>query len=333
MSRPRVLITAALLKDFPGSHERLLQDAGFELCFPNPWPHQMTEQQIQKLLPGHQAVLAGSEPYTNAVFAKAPGVKVIARIGVGHDAVDKAAATAHKVAVTIAVGGNQESVAEQAMGMMLAMMKQFRQTHNGLLQGDWLRIVTPAVRGKTLGIVGLGRIGRAMVPRAKAFRMKVIAAEIQPDHAYMKEEGIELVSFETLMRQADVVSLHVPLTPCTHHMIRAETLQWMKPTAYLINTARGKVVHEPDLYHALKRQQIAGAALDVFDHEPMETKDHPLFHLNNVLLTPHTAGTDDQARHDLALLAARSIIELYHGRWPEEQIVNPDVLHSFHWAH
>ncbi len=331
MPRPRVLITAALLKDFPGSHERMLQEAGLDIVTPHPWPHQMTEEQIREQLPGHHAVLAGSEPYTASVLSQAAELKVIARIGVGHDAVDKEAATARGVAVTIAVGGNHESVAEHAFGMILSLMKQFRKTHDGLLHGEWQRIVTTSVRGKTLGIVGLGRIGRAMVPRAKAFRMKIMAAEIAPDHDYMNREGIEWVSFEELMRRADVVSLHVPLTPLTHRLIRAETLGWMKPSAYLINTSRGGVVHEPDLYEALRNRRLAGAALDVFNNEPLERTDHPFYRLENVLLTPHTAGTDDQARHDLAALAAQSIIQLARGEWPEPQIVNPEVRSRFQW--
>lgn len=330
MPKPRVLVTAHLLADFPGPHVEIFERAGFEVVFPEPWPTQMTEPEILQAIPGFSAVLAGSEPYTSAVFAAAPELRVIARLGVGHDAVDKAAATQHGVAVAIAVGGNQEAVAEHAFAFILGFFKQVRPTMDALLGGEWVRAVTQPLRGKTLGIVGLGRIGKAMVPRAQAFRLKVLAAEIAPDEDFIASHGIELVPLDELLRRSDIVSMHVPLTPLTRHMIRAETLALMKPSALLVNTARGGVVHEPDLLEALREGRIAGAALDVYAHEPLRG-GHPLFGQKNVLLTPHTAGTDEQARHDMARLAAQAIVELKEGRWPAEQIVNAEVRERFRW--
>ena len=153
-------------------------------------------------------------------------------------------------------------------------------------------------RTTTLGIVGLGRIGKAMATRANAFGFTVLAAEIAPDVGFCEANRVALVPIEELLKQSDVVTLHVPKTPLTRNLIRRETLELMKPTAFVINTSRGGVVHEADLYEALKTKRIAGAALDVFEKEPPGA--NPLFTLDNVILTAHTAGVDRKSREDMA---------------------------------
>ena len=328
--KPKALITAALLKDFPGPHLEILERGGFDVVLPDRWPHQMVEKEILAIIPGYAAVLAGSEPYTARVFDAAPSLRVVARLGVGHDAISKEEATKHGVAVTIAVGGNHESVAEHAFALILGLYKQVLPTMAGLKRGEWMRAVTTPLRGKTLGIIGLGRIGKAMVPRAHAFRLKILAADIAPDHEFIRKHGIELVSQEELLRRSDIVSVHVPSTRQTRHLICAATLSQMKPTAFIINTARGGVLCEPDLMQALKNRQIAGAGLDVYAEEPMES-GHALLEFENVLMTPHTAGTDEQARWDMARLAAQSIVDLKEGRWPAEQVVNAEVKPAWQW--
>lgn len=330
---PVVLVSAGLLKDFPGPHEAMLRAAGFTLRYPEPWPHQLTEAEVEAHLSGVDAILCGSEPYPARVLAKADRLKVLARLGVGHDAIDKSAATERGIAVAITVGGNHHGVAEHAFALILSLYKQVPTTMQALKAGEWQRATTRPLRGQTLGIVGLGRIGKALVPRAAAFGLKVLATEIEPDQRFIQEWGIELVPLPELLRRADIVSLHTPLTPQTRHLIRAETLRQMKPTAFLINTSRGGVVHEEDLVAALREKRIAGAGLDVFSKEPLEgPPSHPLFSLDNVVLTPHTAGTDEQSRHDMARLAAEAIITLQAGGWPEGRIVNEEVRDRFRWS-
>jgi D-3-phosphoglycerate dehydrogenase / 2-oxoglutarate reductase len=147
---------------------------------------------------------------------------------------------------------------------------------------------------------------------------------LQPDQAFVQQQGIELVPLETLFRQADVISLHAPMTPQTQKMINAQSLALMKPTTLLVNTARGGLVDEPALVEALRSGRLAGAALDVFAEEPLPP-GHPFTKLENVVLTPHTAGTDLQSRDDMALMAAQSIVSVLRGDWPTEQMVNPEV--------
>lgn len=329
----RVLIGPAPLREISHVYRPILEHAGYTLTFPArpDFGHnsQMTEAELLAELPGCQASLAGSEPYTPAVIARAAaaGLRVIARAGVGYDAIDLQAATEHGVAVCYAPGTNQEAVAEHAFMLILALVRNLRSQDQEIRQGKWPRRAVGFIRGTTLGIVGLGRIGKAMAIRANAFGFEVLAAEIAPDLGFCEAQRVKLVSFEELLRRSDVVSLHVPKTPLTKNMIRKETVELMKPTAYLVNTSRGGVVHEGDLYNALTANRIAGAGLDVFEKEP--PAGNPLFSLENVLLTAHTAGVDLKSREDMARVPAQAIVKLLAGEWPGEWVVNPSVKNKF----
>jgi D-3-phosphoglycerate dehydrogenase len=322
--KPRVLFGPAPMRDIPHCYEPLLAAAGCELVYP-PVARQMTEEELFTLLPGCVASLAGSEPYTRRVIeagAKA-GLKVIARAGVGYDAVDVQAATDHGVIVAYAPGSNHEAVGEHALMLILALAKNLVNQHRETAAGNWPRRAQHPVRGKTLGVVGLGRTGRATVERAQGFRMKMIACDPYTETSFARLRDIPLVPLPDLLAQSDFVSLHVPLTSETRHLIRAETLAMMKPTAMLVNTSRGEVVNEADLVEALTTKRIAAAGLDVFEHEPL--KGHPLQHLPNVILTAHTAGVDFRSREDMARFAAEAIADVLGGKWPAERIVNPEV--------
>jgi phosphoglycerate dehydrogenase-like enzyme len=289
----------------------------------------MSEEELLSQLPGCVASLAGSEPYTRAVIAKAApeGLKVIARAGVGYDAIDLQAATDHGVAVCFAPGTNQEAVAEHAFALLLSLIRNVPRQDAAIRRGEWPRKVVGFARTTTLGIVGLGRIGKAMATRANAFGFTVLAAEIAPDVGFCEANRVALVPIEELLKKSDVVTLHVPKTPLTKNLIRRETLELMKPTAFVINTSRGGVVHEADLYEALKSRRIAGAGLDVFEKEPPGS--NPLFTLDNVILTAHTAGVDRKSREDMARVPAQAIVKLLAGEWPEEWVVNPSVKGRF----
>lgn len=328
---PRVLITPTTLKNITGNYLTLLQKAGMEIVTPpEPWDHQLSEEEMLTQLKDIDATVAGSEPYTAKVLAAHPQLKVIARVGVGYDAVDMAAASKHAVAVSITPGANHDTVAEHAFSLLLALAKHVTIVDQQMRQGQWIRHCTVPIRGNTLGIVGLGRIGRAMALRGLAFGMKVIAYEVQPDTAFVAQHHIKLVDLPELFRTSDVISLHAPATPQTKHMVNRQTLALMKPNAFLLNTARGGLVDEEALFDTLKNRRIAGAGLDVFAQEP-PPKDHPFFTLDNVVLTPHTGGTDTQSRLDMAELASKAIVELAAGRWPAELIVNQDIRERFRW--
>jgi phosphoglycerate dehydrogenase-like enzyme len=326
---PKVLIAPAPLEGLDAEFRRVLLEGGFELVHPK-LGHQMIEPELKRFLPACKASLAGSEPYTRAVLESMPDLRVIARVGVGYDAVDVEAATERGIAVCIAPGTNQDSVAEHTFLMILGCARTIIIQHNGVVAGQWPRNANVPVRGQTLGIIGLGRIGKAVALRGLAFGMRVIAHEPFPDAAFASEHSIPLLPMEQVFREADFLTLHAPMSPQSRNLINAESLGWMKRTAYLINTSRGGLVNEADLYVALKSGQIAGAGLDVFQQEPPPS-DHPLFTLANVVLTAHTAGVDWKSRDDMALCAAQAIVDLSQGKWPKEKIVNPEVREKYRW--
>lgn len=327
---PKVMIGPAPLANLPGDFLTVLTNAGFEPVYPKV-AVQMTEADLLEQLGGIPAALAGSEPYTRKVFEAFPELKVVARVGVGYDAVDVQAATDHGVVVCTAPGTNQESVAEHCFMLILALARNLVRQHVPITQRKWARSANLPIRGKTLGLVGLGRIGKAMTPRARAFGMRVIAYDPYPDRAFAEQNGIRLVALDDLLREADYVSLHLPAMAGTHKLMNAERLALMRPTAFLINTARGAVVDEHALYEALRDRKIAGAGLDVFEEEPPRP-DNPIVALDNVVMTAHTAGVDTQSRDDMARKAAECIAAISRGEWPAECVVNPEVEGKFRWV-
>ncbi len=321
--KPRVILGPAPMRDIPHTYVPVLEPR-FEVVYPAR-KAQMTEAELLAQLPGCVASLAGSEPYTRTVIevAAAAGLKVIARAGVGYDGIDVQAATDNNVLVTYAPGSNHEAVGEHALLLMLALSKDLLMQHRETVAGRWPRIAQQPLRGRTLGLIGLGRTGKAVATRALAFGITVIAADPYVDDTFAKAHGVRLTSHDDVFRTADIVSLHVPLTPETRNLVNAGTLSLMKPTAYLVNTSRGEVVNEVDLFAALSAKKIASAGLDVFEHEPLVGS--PLQTLDNVILTAHTAGVDVRSREDMAHFAALAIAKLFDGDWPTEWVVNPEL--------
>ena len=324
---PRVLIATTTLAGVEGPFLDLLRGAGFEVVYP-PERKSLSAEELQRELQGVAAVIAGFERYTPEVIAACPDLRVIARNGVGYDAVDLAAATEHGIAVTVTPGVNHEAVAEHTLALLLTLARAIVPQDAAIHSGGWRRDNGVPLRGRTLGLVGLGRIGREVAVRAAPFRMRLLVHDPQADPAFVAQYGATLVSLERLLEEADFVSLHLPLTPATRHLIDARALRRMKPSAFLINTARGGVVDEAALTEALQSGRLAGAALDVFVEEP-PAAGAVLSRLPNVICTAHTAGIDLQARDDMARLAAQAIVALSRGEWPEAQVVNPECRERF----
>jgi D-3-phosphoglycerate dehydrogenase len=325
---PKVLIAPMTLAKLESPFVKLLRDAGFELVYPEKQA-QLVEDELLEQLKGISASLAGSEPYTRRVLEANPQLRVIARAGVGYDAVDVAAATDLGMAVATTPGTNHDAVAEHTFAHILALAKGLVSQHLQLRAGGWPRGATVPLRGRTLGIVGLGRIGKAVALRGTAFDMKVVAYEPYPDMAFVQKHGIPLMALEKLMAESDFITIHVPLSPETKYLINKKTLALMKPTAFIINESRGGLINEDDLLEALKARRIAGAGLDVFEQEPPGAV--PLLQLDNILVTPHAAGVDLQSRDDMAYSAAKTIVTLAKGGWSQDTIVNPQVRAKFRW--
>jgi phosphoglycerate dehydrogenase-like enzyme len=208
---------------------------------------------------------------------------------------------------------------------MCGLQRGLLQNHRLITGGRWKTEFRPGLWRATVGIVGLGRIGQAVARRCRGFSMTILAYEPYPDRAFVREHGVELVPLEELLRRADLVTLHCPATPENRHLINRERLALMKPTAHLVNTARGTLVDEAALHEALATGRIAGAGLDVFEKEPLY--DSALFGLDNVLLSPHVAGIDETSEVAMADRAIDAILAVWRGEPPpRECVVNPEAM-------
>ena len=322
---------ARVLVAIPRVHEATrpalarLAAAGFELV-DNPVGRTLGEAELIALLPGCFATIAGGERYDERVFEAAPELKVVARMGVGYDKVDVAAATRHGVVVAMGFGTNHEAVADLAFTMMGALSNRLFAYHQEVMEGRWGGHFHPGLFRTTVGILGLGRIGRALARRCRGFEMRLLAYDTEADPAYAAAEGIELVPLERLFREADFVSVHAPHTQETDKIVNRAHLALMKRSAFLINTARGGLVDEAALAEALAAGRIAGAGLDVFAVEPLPAAS-PLRSLRNVVLTPHCAGGSVPAAVAMTERSVDQILALAAGRSPGDQdLLNPEVL-------
>lgn len=319
----KVLIASGMLQpEFEDALEPL-RALGAELVR-RPLSGANTEDEVIAALQGCSASIASVEPYTEKVFAACPELKVVARTGVGYDAIDVAAATRHGVVVSTTPGANHQAVADFAVTLMLACARQLLLCDAKVRRGDWDRPLGVDLWGATVGIIGLGRIGKEVAKRIRGFDCQVLATELYPDHDFVAAHGIELVPLDELLRRADFVTIHSPLDAGTRSLIGARELALMKPSAYLINTARGPIVDEAALIAALRERRIAGAGLDVFEREPLPTTS-PLVALDNVVLAPHVAGITRRAVHDMLRMACENAALVLSGR-PPLACVNPEVL-------
>ncbi|NOX56655.1 MAG: phosphoglycerate dehydrogenase, partial [Planctomycetes bacterium] len=259
-----------------------------------------------------------------------PQLRVIARSGVGYDAIDLEACDEAGVVVTITPGVNHHAVAEHTIALLMGVARGFPETDRRVRENRWKRIARPRVMGRTLGIVGLGRIGRAVATRAVGLGLKVIAFEPAPDRQFVQQWNVELTDFGDLLARSDYVSLHLPASPETRHLINAETLAKMKSGSVLINTSRGSLVDEKALCEALRSGHLRAAGLDVFEQEPLPL-DSPLLRFDNVLLSGHVAGLDEESHADTYAMLANTIVELYNGGWPEDRIVNLKGVTGWKW--
>jgi glyoxylate reductase len=268
----------------------------------------------------HAVVSIADDQMTGEVCdAAGPRLKINANYAVGYDNVDLDAAIARKIWVTHTPGVENSAVCELTFGLVLVLMR-------GILRGDALvragkfthwdafRLVGPELNRRTLGIIGLGQIGSTVAERAKGFDMRVLYFDVLRKHKLEAAIGVEYVTLEEVFRQADVVTLHVPLTPETRHLVTAKELALMQPTAYLLNLCRGPVVDEAALVTALQQKKIAGAGLDVYEREPHLTPG--LAELENVVLTPHLGSSSAPAREAMGRLVAESVVAALAGRTP-----------------
>jgi len=294
----------------------------------------VTEDEIIEAAKDADAILTGGAQMTRRVMEALPKCKVIVRYGVGYDTVDVDAATDNGVIVVNnpAFQWCVEEVSNQAIALLLACAKKLAFLNDGTKQGRWAeckRAQAPmvSIHGQTLGLVGCGSIGRMTGRKAQCFSLKVLGYDPYVDKSLAKKDGITLVSLPELLKESDFISVHTFLNKETWHLIREKEFRQMKPAAYIINTARGPVIDEPALIKALQEKRIAGAGLDVFEKEPVDS-DNPLLKMDNVVVTPHSASYSDVAFRLNRVIVGQEAARVLSGRWPKNPVnksVKPKV--------
>ncbi|KYH33786.1 phosphoglycerate dehydrogenase [Neomoorella mulderi] len=300
----------------------ILREAGLEVTAAG----KMNEEELKDAIRDSEALIVRSATkVTAAAINAAKKLKIIGRAGVGTDNIDVTAATERGIVVVNAPEGNTVAAAEHTIAMMLALARNIPQANATLKQGIWekKKYVGVELRGKTLGVIGLGKIGREVARRARGMEMKVMAYDpyVDPEQATRLE--VELASLETVLQAADFVTVHLPLTNETRHLLGREELKLLKPGARVLNVARGGIIDEAALYEALKAGQVAGAALDVFEEEPL--KASPLLELDNVIVTPHLGASTEEAQVAVAVEVARDVVRCLKGE-PVLNAVNIPVV-------
>jgi D-3-phosphoglycerate dehydrogenase / 2-oxoglutarate reductase len=325
MRRPRFLVINGSSLDLIGVHQEWVQQQGVDITA-SPGFKKLTQAQFEQQLEGMDAVIgpaAAAVELTPNLMETHQGLKVISLASSGYEWVDIEAATRYGIVVMFAnTPSLSEVVADHTFGMLLAAARQIPHHHQQLQAGDASRGMGAMVWERTLGIVGLGNIGRRVARRAAGFGMTVIAAEIKPDLEYMQQHGIELVPLDVLMCQADFVSIHARLNTENYHLIGAREIALMKATAFLINTARQKLVDEAALTRAIVEGRIAGAAID----DPPEDKASPLLRHPNVVFTPHIGNRVPESNDSVCRCAYTNALDVLQGRRPDPRfLLNPEV--------
>jgi len=289
----------------------------------------MNAAELARRIRGKRGVVSQlMDKFTAEVLASLDGIRVIANVAVGYDNIDVPAATRSGILVTHTPDVLTDTTADFAFTLLLAAARRLVEGHRFVHSGEWTKwrvdlLVGQDIHHRTLGIFGMGRIGQAVARRAKGFAMRVIYHDARrAPEALERELGLELVSAERLLRESDFVSLHVPLTAETRHLIGARELRMMKPTAILVNTSRGPVVDEPALAAALEQRVIAGAGIDVFENEPRV--DPGLLRAENAVLAPHIASASVDTRRKMSMMAAENAVAGMEGRRPPN-LLNPEL--------
>ena len=319
--KPKVLVTIRLPQE---SIERLKHFAEVKL---NSASEPLTEDQLRKEVDDVDGIILGLERFDKEVIASASKLKIIARFGVGYENVDINAATNRRIFVTYTPDVLSDAVADLTFALLLSLSRRIVEADRFVKSREWSKgnkfPLGVDLAKKTLGIIGLGRIGMKVLERAISFKMNIIYNSKTPKRKASKY-GVELVTLEELLRQSDFVSIHVPSTEDTKGLVGKNELELMKNTAFLINTSRGLIVNQQELYQALMERKIAGAALDVFQEEPLPPND-PILKLSNVVLTPHIGSGTFETRLAMAMMVVDNVLKVLEGKAPIN-VINKELL-------
>ena len=290
----------------------MLKEAGFEIVS-NDTGRILSREEQKELIRDAYAIIAGTEKYDREMLDGCDSLKVVTRFGVGTDNFDLQAM--RDMGIQVGVIANYNAVAEFALTLILSVMKNLPRYDQAARAGKWSRFQMRELTGKTVGLVGFGRIGRRLAELMSGFGVTILAYDPYMNEEAAKERKVQSVSLEELLERSDVISLHLPSTKETYHLINKENIGKMRDGAYLINTSRGALVDEEALYEALACGKLSGAALDVFEKEPV-TADNPLFGLEQTVLAPHVSALTYETNYNGGLICAESIIRVAQGQKP-----------------
>ena len=310
----KILITSTSFGQKDKTPLELLQSKGYDIVW-NETGKPMSASDLIAKLAGCAGVIAGLDYFTAEVFEKTDGLKVVARYGVGFDRVDLVAAKKKRVIVTNTPTANSDSVADLAVGLMLAVARQLAEAHRQTIEGGWPKLFGVSLFKKTVGLVGLGRIGTRVAQRVRGFDCRVLVYDPFIDADTASRSGCQKVdTLEVLLAESDFISLHSPASTATNHIINRRTLALMKPTAILVNTARGELVCEDDMLDALKNKVIGGAGLDAHAQEPPQVEKYQ--GVPNLILSPHMGAYTTEALYNMAMDSTNDLIAVLEGREP-----------------
>jgi len=315
MKGKKVLVTATNYSKLCANAKQLLLDYGCEIM-ENPYGRPLTFEELKEVVGSVDGVIAGVDTWNEEVFQLAPQLQGIARFGVGVDNIDLAAARKYGIQVTNVPRGNANAVAELAVGLMIAVRRSIPLLDQSTKNGGWDRFVGSELAGGTVGLLGFGNIAQLTAKKLKGFDVDLIAYDKYPDAAKAAEYGVKLTTFEQVLTDSDIVSMHLPSLNETYHIMNDGAFSMMKSSAVFINTARGAVVDEQALARALTSGVIAGAAIDVYEAEPVSA-DNPILRTRNLITTPHTAAETYETYERVSMVTAQALLDIFEGREPQ----------------
>lgn len=313
----KILITPRSFASFSDKPLKMLTERDYKIKRNNTGRPYKKEEML-KLIKDVDGIIIGIDELSAEIIEEANELKVISKYGIGLDNIDINMATNKKIIVTSTPTANVDAVADLAFGLILSLARRIPEADKKTKSAKWGKIIGKSVWEKTLGVIGLGKIGRQVVKRAKGFEMNILAFDIVKDKKFVQKYGIKYVNLEKLLRKSDYITIHIPLNDATRNMISYEELEKMKKDAFLINTSRGGIVDEEALYNALRNNKLRGAALDVYNNEPL--RESPLKELDNVIMTPHIGAYTEEAIENMSIQAAQNLIDVLEGREPQNRV-------------
>jgi len=313
--KKKVLVTATKFDEYCTEAMKLFEENDIEVIAPCKEFPRLSQEELIKVIPDIDAVIAGLDDWNEEVFKVAKKLKIIARFGIGVDNIDLKKAREYGIHVTNA-RASFNAVAELALGLIMACLRKIPLLDHGTRNGKWERYVGDELNGKKIGFIGFGKIPQTLAKRLSGFDVEMYAYDKFPNKEIADKLGVKFVSMEELLAICDIVSLHLPATPETKGMINKDVFNKMKTGAYFINTARGSIVNEQDLYNALVSGKLKAAATDVFQKEPVDS-ENPLLKLENFFCTPHQGAETCQTMQNVGLINAKAIIDTFNGNVPE----------------